>query len=77
MHAADRLAGIFSSLAHSNNPTETPTDIVLGNMTEYKFFGWVGKDKDCIGNLVWEEYEPKSGRKMMLILKSVWLYCTA
>lgn len=29
-------------------------------MTDYKFFGWVGKDKDSIGNLVWEEYEPKT-----------------
>jgi hypothetical protein len=59
MHATDRLSGVLSSLAHSNNSTETPTDTVLGSMTDYKFFGWVGKDKNCIGNLVWEEYEPK------------------
>jgi hypothetical protein len=28
-------------------------------MTDYKFYGWVGKDKNSIGNLTWEEYEPK------------------
>jgi alcohol dehydrogenase (NADP+) len=29
-------------------------------MTDYKFYGWVGKNKESIGNLVWEEYEPKT-----------------
>jgi len=29
-------------------------------MTDYKFRGWVGKDKNSIGNLTWEEYEPKT-----------------
>jgi hypothetical protein len=28
-------------------------------MTDYTFSGWVGKDKNSIGNLTWEEYEPK------------------
>lgn len=28
--------------------------------TDYKFFGWVGKDKNCLGNLTWEEYTPKT-----------------
>jgi hypothetical protein len=32
----------------------------LGTMTDYKFYGWVGKDKNSIGNLSWEEYEPKT-----------------
>ncbi|KAJ3008433.1 hypothetical protein HKX48_008538, partial [Thoreauomyces humboldtii] len=27
--------------------------------TDYKFMGWVSKDKDAIGNMVWEEYQPK------------------
>jgi len=27
---------------------------------EYKFQGWVAKDKNSIGNLVWEEYQPKT-----------------
>jgi alcohol dehydrogenase (NADP+) len=28
--------------------------------TEYKFFGWLGKDKDSVdGKMVWEEYTPK------------------
>lgn len=26
---------------------------------DVKFHGWVGKDKNSIGNLVWEEYTPK------------------
>jgi alcohol dehydrogenase (NADP+) len=29
-------------------------------MTDYKFYGWVGKNKESIGHLVWEEYEPKT-----------------
>ena len=28
-------------------------------MSDYKFYGWVAKDKNSIGNLSWEEYEPK------------------
>lgn len=29
--------------------------------TDYKFFGWLGKDKDCVhGKMVWEEYTPKT-----------------
>eukprot|EP00026_Physarum_polycephalum_P010765 Phypoly_transcript_10944.p1 GENE.Phypoly_transcript_10944~~Phypoly_transcript_10944.p1 ORF type:complete len:358 (-),score=62.91 Phypoly_transcript_10944:95-1168(-) len=29
--------------------------------TEYKFFGWLGKDKDSVnGKMVWEEYTPKT-----------------
>jgi len=27
---------------------------------DHKFFGWVAKDKNSIGNLVWEEYTPKT-----------------
>ena len=38
------------------NSSETKDRI----MTDYKFNGWVGKDKNSIGNLVWEEYEPKT-----------------
>jgi len=29
------------------------------SMTDYKFYGWVGKDKNSVGHLTWEEYEPK------------------
>ncbi|KAI8908638.1 putative NADP-dependent alcohol dehydrogenase C 2 [Powellomyces hirtus] len=28
--------------------------------TDYKFFGWVAKDKNAIGNMTWEEYTPKT-----------------
>ena len=28
--------------------------------TDYKFQGWVGKDKDSVkGKMVWEEFQPK------------------
>jgi threonine dehydrogenase-like Zn-dependent dehydrogenase len=53
---ADRLKNLSNSI-HSNKTSFSET---RNNMTEYKFFGWVGKDKNSIGNLVWEEYEPKT-----------------
>ena len=27
--------------------------------TSYKFQGWLGKDKNAVGNMQWGEYEPK------------------
>ncbi|KAI9092661.1 putative NADP-dependent alcohol dehydrogenase C 2 [Phlyctochytrium arcticum] len=32
----------------------------MASNSDYKFFGWVGKDKNAIGNLTWEEYKPKT-----------------
>jgi alcohol dehydrogenase (NADP+) len=30
-------------------------------MTDYKFQGWMGLDKDAVeGKMVWQEYEPKT-----------------
>jgi hypothetical protein len=49
MAVAQRLQALSATLDSPSTPT----------MTEYKFYGWVGKDKDSIGNLTWEEYEPK------------------
>lgn len=53
---SSRLGALSSTLdqLYQSQPTTQTT------MTDYKFFGWVGKDKNCIGNLVWEEYEPKT-----------------
>jgi hypothetical protein len=48
--AAARLRNLKDSI---NLKTDEET------MTDYKFYGWVGKDKNSIGNLKWEEYEPK------------------
>jgi hypothetical protein len=58
-------------------------------MSDYKFYGWVGKDKNSIGNLTWEEYEPKKwteddvdikisispGYRINLIVSSLWNLC--
>lgn len=48
--AVERLSNIKDTIKHTTT----------SNMTDYKFFGWVGKDKNSIGNLSWEEYEPKT-----------------
>jgi hypothetical protein len=53
---ADRLKNISNSIKSK----KTSISVTSESMTEYKFFGWVGKDKNCIGNLVWEEYKPKT-----------------
>jgi len=31
----------------------------MASSQDYKFFGWVGKNKESIGHLTWEEYQPK------------------
>jgi hypothetical protein len=62
VHRLDNLNSILNS-ASSQSPANTihrTSKTPKKTMTEYKFFGWVGKDKDSIGNLVWEEYEPKT-----------------
>jgi hypothetical protein len=51
-----QLSSTVSPLHQSKNLEE----IRKGTMTDYKFYGWVGKDKNCIGNLTWEEYKPKT-----------------
>jgi len=32
----------------------------MGSKTDYKFAGWVGVDKNALGNMKWQEYEPKA-----------------
>jgi hypothetical protein len=49
--------GAAARLQNLKDTTNLKTD--KETMTDYKFYGWVGKDKNSIGNLTWEEYEPK------------------
>jgi hypothetical protein len=59
---SDRLKNITNSISSPLNEKtfQNSSESKDGIMTDYKFFGWVGKDKNSIGNLVWEEYEPKT-----------------
>jgi len=64
-HAVQRLHNLNSILnpTSSDSPTaaiDRTRDTRKDTTTDYKFFGWVGKDKNSIGSLVWEEYEPKT-----------------
>jgi hypothetical protein len=54
---ADRLSKISSTITSQFAPSEKESSTT---MTDYKFYGWVGKDKNSIGNLSWEEFEPKT-----------------
>ncbi|KAF2702920.1 putative quinone oxidoreductase [Pleomassaria siparia CBS 279.74] len=31
----------------------------MGSKTDYTFQGWTGQDKDCVGKMKWETYDPK------------------
>jgi hypothetical protein len=55
---SDRLKNL-SSIISPDTQSNDLKEIRKGTMTDYKFCGWVGKDKNCIGNLTWEEFEPK------------------
>ena len=38
--------------------------------TDYKFQGWMGKDKHAVeGNMVWQEYEPKTWQETDIDIK--------
>lgn len=40
---------------------------------DYKFEGWVGKDKDCVhGKMQWEEFKPKTWEEVR-ILPRAWI----
>ena len=56
---SDRLRNLTNSISSSQQISTTSKD-AKDTMTDYKFFGWVGKDENTVGNLVWEEYEPKT-----------------
>jgi alcohol dehydrogenase (NADP+) len=32
----------------------------MASNTDYKFAGWMGVDKNALGNMKWQEYEPKA-----------------
>lgn len=54
------MGGVRDRLQSISRQVNSLQGIRTGIMTDYKFFGWVGKDKDSIGKLSWEEYEPKT-----------------
>ena len=54
------MGGIRDRLQSISRQVSSLQEKRTDTMTDYKFFGWVGKDKDSIGKLSWEEYEPKT-----------------
>jgi alcohol dehydrogenase (NADP+) len=57
--AKDRILTLTNHLKDSLNPVG---DLQKAKMsTAYKFQGWMGLDKESSkGNMVWQEYEPKT-----------------
>lgn len=62
----ERILSLTNHLKDSLNPADdiqkAKDDIEIAKMsTDYKFSGWMGKDKTADqGNMVWEEFEPKT-----------------
>jgi hypothetical protein len=53
----------LQSIEKHINPYSNTSSASKSNMTgetDYKFQGWLGHDKDSIGNLKFGEYEPKN-----------------
>lgn len=56
--ATGRILSITNHLKDSLNPVD---DLQKAKMSDYKFRGWMGLDKDSVkGKMVWQEYEPKT-----------------
>lgn len=56
--ATDRILAITNHFKDSLNPADDLDK--AKNMSDYKFRGWLGLDKDSVhGKMVWQEYEPK------------------
>lgn len=60
---SNRIKALSNQLKESLNPEDDiakaqAQDKMAGE--DYKFMGWMGKDKNAIGNMVWEEFEPKT-----------------
>lgn len=52
---------ISVSLLNPSSPGKLELPITSHNMsTNNKFQGWLGHDKNAIGNMKWEEFEPKT-----------------
>jgi alcohol dehydrogenase (NADP+) len=55
--ATERILSLTHHFKDSLNPAG---DLHKAIMTDYKFQGWMGLDKDAVkGKMVWQEYEPK------------------
>ncbi len=56
--ATDRILTLTNHFRESLNTVDDPHK---ANMTDYKFQGWMGLDKDtAIGKMVWQEFQPKT-----------------
>jgi alcohol dehydrogenase (NADP+) len=56
--ATERILSLTNHFKDSLNPAD---DLRKDIMTDYKFQGWMGLDKDAVeGKMVWQEYEPKT-----------------
>jgi alcohol dehydrogenase (NADP+) len=53
---------ILSLTNHFKNPLNPADDLQKAKMsgTDYKFEGWMGLDKNAEGNMVWQEFTPKT-----------------
>jgi len=60
MRPSERLQQVSNILSDTTQSISTEKrNPNIMTVSDYKFFGWVAKDKNSIGNLVWQEYEPK------------------
>ncbi len=56
--ATERILSLTNHFKESLNPAD---DLAKAKMSvPYKFQGWMGMDKNAIGNLQWQEFEPKT-----------------
>jgi alcohol dehydrogenase (NADP+) len=56
--ATERILSLTNHFKDSLNPADDLHKVIV---TDYKFQGWVGLDKDAVkGKMVWQEYEPKT-----------------
>lgn len=56
--ATERILTLTNHLKESLNPAD---DIQKAAMSTYKFMGWCGLDSESAkGNMVWQEFEPKT-----------------
>jgi alcohol dehydrogenase (NADP+) len=54
----ERILSLTNHFKDSSNPAD---DLKNTMKTDYRFQGWIGLDKDAVrGNMVWQEYEPKT-----------------
>lgn len=58
--ATERVLSLANHLKDSLKPDDDLENAKSKMSIEYKFAGWMGKDKNAIGNMVWEEFTPKT-----------------